>query len=61
MELTLFYKNVPVCITFLFYRITEIAGVYGEGEFSASYAYPYIVAINNASQFVSNLKLTISL
>lgn len=54
---TIFNIIIHIIILFIYfcYRITEILGVYGEGEFSAKYAYPYIVAINNVSQFVSIL------
>ena len=31
----------------------ELNGVYGEGEFRANVAYPYMVAINDLSQFVA--------
>uniref|UniRef100_A0A1A9WHJ7 Transmembrane protein 184C n=1 Tax=Glossina brevipalpis TaxID=37001 RepID=A0A1A9WHJ7_9MUSC len=33
--------------------ICEICGVYGEGKFAGNVAFPYIVAINNLSQFVA--------
>lgn len=46
-------------ITTLISLITEICGVYGEGEFSAKYAYPYVVAINNVSQFVAMYSLVL--
>lgn len=38
---------------FFFCRICELNGVYGEGSFSGDVAFPYIVAINNVSQFVA--------
>ncbi|KAL7741900.1 hypothetical protein ACLKA6_012114 [Drosophila palustris] len=33
--------------------ICELCGVYGEGEFAGNVAFPYIVTINNISQFVA--------
>ncbi|XP_065358101.1 transmembrane protein 184C isoform X2 [Calliphora vicina] len=33
--------------------ICELCGVYGEGTFAGNVAFPYIVAINNISQFVA--------
>uniref|UniRef100_A0A1B0ABA2 Transmembrane protein 184C n=1 Tax=Glossina pallidipes TaxID=7398 RepID=A0A1B0ABA2_GLOPL len=33
--------------------VCEICGVYGEGTFAGNVAFPYIVAINNLSQFVA--------
>lgn len=33
--------------------ICELKGVYGEGEFKANVAFPYIIAINNISQFMA--------
>lgn len=33
--------------------ICKLAGVYGEGQFQANVAFPYILAINNISQFVA--------
>ncbi|EDW03122.1 GH10663 [Drosophila grimshawi] len=33
--------------------ICELCGVYGEGEFAGNVAFPYIVVINNISQFVA--------
>ncbi|XP_076340399.1 transmembrane protein 184C isoform X2 [Tachypleus tridentatus] len=33
--------------------ICELAGVYGEGKFSAKFAFPYILAVNNISQFIA--------
>lgn len=46
-------------ITTVISLLTEICGVYGEGKFSAENAYPYIVAINNLSQFVAMYSLVI--
>ncbi|KAG8190546.1 hypothetical protein JTE90_004121 [Oedothorax gibbosus] len=40
-------------VTTLISLITEMCGVYGEGKFSPNYAFPYIVAINNFSQFIA--------
>jgi hypothetical protein len=34
-------------------RICEINGVYAEGKFLTNVAYPYMIAINNLSQFVA--------
>lgn len=31
----------------------ELGGVYGEGIFKANYAFPYISAVNNFSQFLA--------
>ncbi|XP_013109857.1 transmembrane protein 184C isoform X1 [Stomoxys calcitrans] len=33
--------------------ICELCGVYGEGTFAGNFAFPYIVVINNISQFVA--------
>ncbi|KAH8410258.1 hypothetical protein KR009_010228 [Drosophila setifemur] len=33
--------------------ICELCGVYGEGEFAGTVAFPYIVVVNNISQFVA--------
>ncbi|XP_030376706.1 transmembrane protein 184C-like [Scaptodrosophila lebanonensis] len=33
--------------------ICELCGVYGEGEFAGNVAFPYIIVINNISQFVA--------
>ncbi|CAL1273079.1 unnamed protein product [Larinioides sclopetarius] len=46
-------------ITTLVSLITELLGVYGEGKFSPTCAYPYVVAINNASQFVAMYALVL--
>ncbi|UYV64424.1 TMEM184C [Cordylochernes scorpioides] len=35
----------------------ELGGVYGEGKFSLSVAYPYILVVNNLSQFVAMYSL----
>lgn len=40
-------------ITTLLAVICELNGVYGESEFRGDVAYPYIIAINNLSQFVA--------
>ncbi|XP_054721919.1 transmembrane protein 184C-like [Uloborus diversus] len=46
-------------VTTLISLISELCGVYGEGEFSAKYTYPYIVAVNNLSQFVAMYSLVL--
>lgn len=33
--------------------ICELSGVYGESDFSPKVAFPYMIAINNLSQFVA--------
>jgi ABC-type Fe3+-siderophore transport system permease subunit len=33
--------------------ICELSGVYGEGDFKADVAFPYIMVVNNISQFVA--------
>lgn len=33
--------------------LCELKGVYGEGEFKANVAFPYIIAVNNISQFMA--------
>ncbi|KAK5643294.1 hypothetical protein RI129_007139 [Pyrocoelia pectoralis] len=33
--------------------VCEVSGVYGDGEFVANRAYPYLLAVNNLSQFVA--------
>lgn len=35
------------------FSVCELCGVYGEGTFAAKVAFPYMVAINNLSQFVA--------
>jgi len=35
------------------FSICEKFGVYGEDEFKAGVAFPYIIAVNNLSQFVA--------
>lgn len=49
------YTNLTNYITDSYFSpsICELCGVYGEGEFSANVAFPYIVVINNISQFVA--------
>lgn len=37
----------------LLYSICELNGVYGEGEFRGNVAFPYMIALNNLSQFVA--------
>lgn len=39
--------------------ICELSGVYGEGKFVPNAAYPYIVAINNISQFIAMYSLVL--
>ncbi|KAH8024768.1 hypothetical protein HPB51_001182 [Rhipicephalus microplus] len=39
--------------------ITEMFGKYGEGKFDFGYSYPYIVVINNISQFVAMYSLVL--
>lgn len=43
--------NFIICISI--YRICELCGVYGEGTLSANVAFPYILLVNNLSQFVA--------
>lgn len=38
---------------FSFFRICEVSGVYGEGSFSPNSAFPYLIAVNNVSQFIA--------
>lgn len=40
-------------VTTIISMICELSGVYGESNFSANVAFPYMVAINNLSQFVA--------
>ncbi|KAJ2950459.1 hypothetical protein O0L34_g8702 [Tuta absoluta] len=40
-------------ITTIISVICELCGVYGESEFSANVAFPYMIALNNLSQFVA--------
>lgn len=40
-------------ITTVISMICELSGVYGESDFSPNVAFPYIIAINNLSQFVA--------
>lgn len=37
----------------LLFSICKVSGVYGDGEFHGNVAYPYLVAVNNVSQFVA--------
>lgn len=37
------------------YRICEMVGVYGEGDFNFRHAFLYLTIINNVSQIVSNV------
>lgn len=37
----------------LLHRIAELNGVYGDGVFSQNVAFPYVVVINNISQFTA--------
>lgn len=46
-------------ITTITALICELAGVYGEGQFSLKYAFPYIVVVNNISQFVAMYSLVL--
>lgn len=36
-----------------------MAGVFGEGKFEANVAYPYMIAINNLSQFIAMYHLVL--
>lgn len=36
-----------------FIRIAELNGVYGDGNFSTDNAFPYVVVVNNISQFTA--------
>lgn len=47
------YYYLNTLLHILWHSICELCGVYGEGEFSANVAFPYIVVINNISQFVA--------
>ena len=40
-------------IEIFFNSICEYNGIYGAGEFRANVAFPYIVAVNNMSQFIA--------
>lgn len=40
-------------LTTVISMICELCGVYGESDFSANVAFPYMIAINNLSQFVA--------
>lgn len=59
--LTKFRDKVLCLLTFklqlisslLFFRICELCDVYGEGSISPNVAFPYIMFINNLSQFVA--------
>lgn len=46
-------------ITTLISFICELNGVYGEGEFRKDVAFPYLVALNNLSQFVAMYSLVL--
>lgn len=46
------YTVMRPCTTIIS-LICEVCGVYGDGEFRADAAYPYMIAINNLSQFVA--------
>lgn len=40
-------------VTTIISMICELNGVYGESDFSPNVAYPYMIALNNFSQFVA--------
>jgi len=40
-------------ILLYFLSICELNGVYGEGEFREDVAFPYMITLNNLSQFVA--------
>ena len=42
-----------IIIFFFIFSICELNGVYGEGEFRTDVAFPYMIALNNLSQFVA--------
>jgi hypothetical protein len=42
-----------ICIIICLYSICKVSGVYGDGEFKASVAFPYLIAVNNISQFMA--------
>ncbi|PNF39809.1 Transmembrane protein 184C [Cryptotermes secundus] len=46
------YTVVRPVTTFISF-VCELAGVYGEGEFHGNVAFPYMIAINNFSQFIA--------
>lgn len=46
-------ENNQISLFFVPFRITDWNGVYGEGKFAGNVAFPYIVAINNISQFTA--------
>ncbi|XP_017877649.1 transmembrane protein 184C [Ceratina calcarata] len=46
-------------ITTLISFICELNGVYGEGEFRKDVAFPYVIALNNLSQFVAMYSLVL--
>lgn len=45
--------SYPFCLCLLLYRIAELYGVYGDGTFNTDVAYPYVVFVNNISQFTA--------
>lgn len=51
-------EHKALCL-FISNRICEIIGVYGEGKFHANLAYPYMIAINNLSQFIAMYHLVL--
>lgn len=40
-------------ITTVISMICDLCGVYGESDFSPSVAFPYMIALNNLSQFIA--------
>lgn len=53
------YSLCCIKTNFFELRICEVAGVYGEGQFKANVAYPYMIAINNLSQFIAMYHLVL--
>lgn len=50
----LIVKLFSLClIVFVCCSICELAGVYREGEFRGDAAFPYMIAVNNFSQFIA--------
>ena len=55
-----FHYSLFLIFFWLFYlRICEVAGVFEEGKFKVDVAYPYIIAINNLSQFIAMYHLVV--
>lgn len=47
------FRAIYTCNDFFCFSICKVYDVYGDGEFRGDVAYPYLIAVNNMSQFVA--------